>query len=172
MSPDEREFVDRMGLFMEKSGGPRTMGRLYGWLMICDPPHQSLTELATALGVSKASISTTARLLQDAGMIERHPAPKRGHEYRITPGGWTQVMQVQFAGVRKAAETLEFGLSVLRPDRAEQRARLEESLDFFAFTAQEADGFIQRWEEHRDSTRARTSRTRTGQTSRTKRSDE
>jgi DNA-binding MarR family transcriptional regulator len=149
MSPEEGEFVDRMGLFMERVGGPRTMGRVYGWLMICDPPHQSLTELATALGVSKASVSTTARLLQEAGMIERFPAPNRQHRYRITPGGWTQVLRTQLAGVRMGLETLEYGLSVISADRPEQRARLEDSRDFFLFGEFDANQLIRRWEEYR-----------------------
>ena len=38
VSPEETEFVDRFGLFMEMLGGPRTMGRIYGRLLICDPP--------------------------------------------------------------------------------------------------------------------------------------
>ena len=67
MSPEEAEFVDRLGLFMEMLGGPRTMGRVYGWLLICDPAQQSLTELAKTLAVSKASVSTVARQLQEAG---------------------------------------------------------------------------------------------------------
>ena len=74
MSPEEAEFVDRLGLFMEMLGGPRTMGRIYGWLLICDPPQQSLTELAHTLSVSKASVSTVARQLQEGGMIERLPS--------------------------------------------------------------------------------------------------
>lgn len=149
MSPDEREFVDRMGLFMEQVGGPRTMGRVYGWLMICDPPHRSLTELSTELGVSKASASTVARLLQQAGMIERFPAGSRQHRYRITPGGWTKVLRIQSAGVRMGRETLEFGLSVVGPDRPEQRARLEDTRDFFAFGEFDANELIRRWEDYR-----------------------
>ena len=74
MSPDEAEFVDRMGLFFETLGAGRTMGRVYGWLMICDPPQQSLSGLAATLSVSKASISTVARQLQEGGMIERLPS--------------------------------------------------------------------------------------------------
>jgi len=61
MAPEESEFVDRIGLFFEMLGAPRTMGRVYGWLLICDPPQQSLTELAEVLSVSKASVSTVAR---------------------------------------------------------------------------------------------------------------
>ncbi|GAA2852700.1 hypothetical protein GCM10010517_10440 [Streptosporangium fragile] len=150
MSPKESEFVDRMGLVIERLGGPRTMGRIYGWLMICDPPHQSLTELATALGVSKASISTVARQLQEAGMIERFPAPNRQHRYRITPGGWARVLRVQLAGVRMGLETIEFGLSALGADRPEQRALLEDSRDFFTFIESDANELTRRWERYRN----------------------
>ncbi|MFI6317885.1 GbsR/MarR family transcriptional regulator [Nonomuraea sp. NPDC050556] len=151
MDDREREFVDRMGLLMERLGGPRTMGRLYGWLMICDPPHQSITGLAAALEVSKASISTTARLLQQAEMIERVPSGNREHRYRITPGGWAQVLRAQTSGVRLGLETIELGLSAVGEDRAEQRARLEETHAFFAFVASDAEALIQRWEDYRRS---------------------
>ncbi len=70
------EFVDRLGLFFELLGATRTMGRVYGWLLICDPAQQSVTQLADALSVSKASISTVAWQLLEGGMVERLPSPK------------------------------------------------------------------------------------------------
>lgn len=149
MSPGEREFVDRMGLVMERFGGQRTMGRVYGWLLICDPPDQSLTELAAVLDVSKTSVSTVARQLQDAGMIERSPTRHRQHRYRTTPGGWTRVLHTMRPPARLGVETLEHGLSVLDEDRAEQRARLVETRDFFDFIVQDTDEMIRRWEEYR-----------------------
>src|ERR1700737_1613219 len=117
MSPDESEFVDRMGLFFELLGGPRTMGRVYGWLLICDPPQQSLTQLAEALSVSKASVSTVARQLREGGMVERLPSPNRQHLYRVTPGGFTSVLDTQLSLMRLGIEAAEFGLSVLGEDR-------------------------------------------------------
>ncbi|MCK2215803.1 cytochrome P450 [Actinomadura sp. ATCC 31491] len=125
---------------MERLGGTRTMGRMYAWLMICDPPHRSLTELAADLGVSKTATSTVARRLESAGMVERVPAPGREHRYRVVHGGWEHVLRVQLAGVRLGVEALDFGLSVLPGDRAEQRARLRETRDLFAFT--EYDGVL------------------------------
>ncbi|WP_043619085.1 GbsR/MarR family transcriptional regulator [Nonomuraea candida] len=150
MNDQESEFVDRMGLLMERLGGTRTMGRLYAWLMICDPPHQSLTGLAADLGVSKTAVSTVARQLELSGMIERVPTPARGHHYRVTGGGWAYVLQVQLAALRQSLETLDFGLSVVGEERPAQRARLAETRDFFAFTLQDADGMLQRWREHRE----------------------
>jgi hypothetical protein len=150
MSPEEAEFVDRLGLFFELLGGSRTMGRVYGWLMICDPPQQSLTQLAAALSVSKASVSTVARQLQEGGMISRLPSPTRQHLYRVTPGGFTSVLGTQLSRMRLGAEAAEFGLSVLGEDRADQRERVEEFRDFCEFCNQAyRDQFMRMWNNYR-----------------------
>ncbi|WP_433428119.1 GbsR/MarR family transcriptional regulator [Nonomuraea sp. CA-141351] len=150
MDPRESEFVDRLGLVMERLGGTRTMGRLYAWLMICDPPHQSLTDLAAQLSVSKTAISTVARQLEAVAMIERVPTSSREHHYQVVHGGWEHVMRVQLAAMQPVLETLDFGLSVVGDDRHEQRARLEDTREFFAFTARDLDEFLQRWREYRE----------------------
>jgi DNA-binding transcriptional regulator GbsR (MarR family) len=151
VSPGEAEFINRMGLFFEMAGGPRTMGRLYAWLLICDPPQQSLTQLADVLSVSKASVSTVARLLQDAGMIERLPSATRQHLYRVTPGGFTSVLDTQLSRMSLGIEAAQFGLSLLGKDQAEQRERLEDFRDFCEFSAHEhRDQWIASWHEYRD----------------------
>ncbi|MGP4020665.1 GbsR/MarR family transcriptional regulator [Saccharopolyspora sp. 5N708] len=155
MSPDETEFIDRIGLFMETIGAPRTMGRIYGWLMICDPPQQSLTELAAALGVSKASISTMIRPMQEGGLVDRLPSATRQHLYRIAAGGFTHILQVQLARMDSGVEAAEFGLSMIGDDRPEQRERLEDLRDFCQFTAKDArEELMQRWIDYRAAKRS------------------
>jgi DNA-binding MarR family transcriptional regulator len=145
----EREFVDRMGLVLERLGAPRTMGRLYGRLLVCEPPDQSLTELAAALAVSKASVSVVARQMEAAGMVERCPGRGREHRYRIASGGWAQVLRMQLAGVRLGRQVLEAGLAALGDERPAARARLAEARDFFAFGERDVDEVAQRWARHR-----------------------
>jgi DNA-binding MarR family transcriptional regulator len=155
MSLDEAEFVDRMGLFFETIGATRTMGRLYGWLMICEPPQQSLGELAAALSVSKASVSTVARQLQEAGMIERLPSASRQHRYRITPGGFTHVLNVQLTLMGSGIPAADFGLQLLGDDRPEQRERLQDFRDFCEFSASDyREELTRRWEQYRAERRA------------------
>jgi DNA-binding transcriptional regulator GbsR (MarR family) len=150
MLPEEAEFVDRVGLFMEMLGATRTMGRVYGWLLICDPPQQSLSELTKALSVSKASVSTVARQLQDSGMIERLPSPTRQHHYRVTPGGFSSVLDTQLLLMKPGIDVADFGLSVLKEDRPEQRERLEDFRDFCEFSAQDyREELMQRWNDYR-----------------------
>ncbi len=156
MSPEEAEFVDRFGLFMQLVGGSRTMGRVYGWLLICDPPKQSLTELAQMLSVSKASVSTVARQLQEGGLIERLPSSTRQHQYRVTPGGFSSVLSAQLSRMKFGIDAADFGLSLLDETRAEQRERLEDFRDFCEFSAQDyRDELMQRWSDYRAQRRKR-----------------
>jgi DNA-binding MarR family transcriptional regulator len=156
MRPEEAEFVDRMGLVFEGMGAARTMGRVYAWLMICDPLQQSLTELADALSVSKASISTVARQLHAAGMIERLPSASREHRYRVTPGGFTHVLNVQLSLMQPGVHAADFGLALLGDDRAEQRERLQDFRDFCEFcTSNYRDALLRLWEDYRNTRRKR-----------------
>jgi DNA-binding transcriptional regulator GbsR (MarR family) len=156
MSPEEAAFVDRLGLFMDMLGGSRTMGRVYGWLLISDPPQQSLTELAQTLSVSKASVSTVARQLQEGGLIERLPSSTRQHMYRVTPGGFSSVLSAQLSRMKFGIDAADFGLSLLDKTRTEQRERLEDFRDFCEFSAQDyRDELLQRWSDYRAERRKR-----------------
>jgi hypothetical protein len=149
--PGEGEFVERMGLFLESIGSTRTAGRIFGWLMISPAPSQSITELAEALGVSKASISTVVRQLQQAYMVERVPvAGSREHHYRFRPGGWTQILRGRLSRLSPGTDAVEYGLAIVGTDRPEQRERLGEMRDFFNFMEFEfGEELVRRWEDYR-----------------------
>jgi DNA-binding transcriptional regulator GbsR (MarR family) len=70
MDKHQRTFVDRMGTFAEHDGLSPIAGRLFALLLLADEPR-SLDELADALSVSKASVSTDARRLLERGIVER-----------------------------------------------------------------------------------------------------
>jgi DNA-binding MarR family transcriptional regulator len=118
--------------------------------LTCDPPRQSLTELARTLSISKASASTVARQLHEGGMIERLPSSTRQHLYRVTPGGFASVLDTQLSRMRLGIDAANFGLSLLDDDRTDQRERLEDFRDFCEFSAQDyRDELMQRWLDYR-----------------------
>lgn len=63
------EYVERIGLIWESQGLPRIAGRIVGYLTLQSEPV-SLDDLAGALGVSKASVSSDARYLARLGYIK------------------------------------------------------------------------------------------------------
>src|SRR3569833_2268861 len=70
MIPAFTQFIDRMGIAAETDGMSPIAARLFSLLLLSAAP-QSLDELADALGVSKASVSTAARRLLERGIVER-----------------------------------------------------------------------------------------------------
>jgi len=75
-----QNFVEKIGVFFQTEGMPRTAGRLLG-LLIFDGSALSFGDLAEKLQVSRASISTSSRLLLQAGLIERVSKPGERQDY-------------------------------------------------------------------------------------------
>jgi DNA-binding transcriptional regulator GbsR (MarR family) len=132
------------------------MGLIYGWLTICEPAHQSISEMASGLGLSKASISTVVRQLEQGQIVERVPVSgSRQHHYQLRSGGWAQIMQSRVARLAPGAAAAEYGLANIRPDQHDVRERLTEMRDFFVFTEAEYGHELgRRWEEYRAKLRA------------------
>lgn len=151
LSMAERELVGRFGVFVEMSGGQRIAGMLVGYLLICEPEQQSITEMATALNISKASVSTVIRQLQQGRTVERVPMPEsRQHYYRITGGGsWIQILQARWRFLDAGRDVADAGIRVVGDDPSRAR-RMQEFADFLAFLVEEfgAD-LVSRWETYR-----------------------
>ena len=72
------EFVERMAVTLEGHGLPRIAGRLFAFLLV-NGEAVSLDELAEELQVSKASVSTNARLLEaSSAMLSSVVCPMTG----------------------------------------------------------------------------------------------
>ena len=74
MTPGEIQFVEEMGQFLGSIGMTPMAGRMWGFLLICEPPEQTAAQIAEALHASRGAISGTARLLAGPGLIRRMPA--------------------------------------------------------------------------------------------------
>jgi DNA-binding transcriptional regulator GbsR (MarR family) len=120
-------FIEEVGMMLElEAGTPRMVGRVLGWLLVCDPPEQSAAELADALQASKGSISTATRVLVRMGLIGRVRTPgERFDRFVIQPESWDEIFwrQEQFTEPRR---TLKMAMDALADEPAERRRRLEE----------------------------------------------
>lgn len=142
----ERAFVEEMGQALASYGMTPMAGRMWGYLLICDPPEQTAGDLADALQASRGAISGTARILASAGMIRRtrrggdrrefFSAPPEALDQFLTNAG--RIYQ-QFRGMA------ERGLAAIEDRPPAARARLEEFRDLFAFMEQEVPGVVDRF---------------------------
>jgi hypothetical protein len=140
-------FVEDVALFYGRSGLPRMAGRIVGWLLVCEPPHQTMGEMARALGGSKASMSTMTRLLGQLGLVERLRRPgERQDRFGIRPGLWAEGFRREAASYGSARAMYERGLAALAGRPAAARARLEHARDLYAFFEAEMPKVLARWE--------------------------
>jgi len=147
---NKRRFVEDFALLLERSGVTPLAGRIWGWLLVCDPPHQSAAQLAEALGASLGGISTMTRLLVEFGIVERIGVPgERSRYYRVRPGGFSGLLTAKMQMTTEFRALAERGLAMMADEPAEALERLEECRDFYAFFEQEFPALIARWESER-----------------------
>ena len=74
-SDPEITFADHTGrLYARRYGMAPMVGRLLGYLMICEPREQSISELAEALLASRSAIAGAVNTLEQLGLIRRSRA--------------------------------------------------------------------------------------------------
>ena len=123
MTPTTQQFVERMGLLSETDGLSRIAGRLFGYLLLT-AGDSSIDDMAAALAVSRASVSTEARRLAQIGIVERvsRPGDRRDY-YSISPTGLSRFLEGRIRSLRQFHAVLDEGRQL--PDASpEIRERL------------------------------------------------
>ncbi|MGC6516062.1 MAG: GbsR/MarR family transcriptional regulator [Myxococcota bacterium] len=144
-------FVEEVALILEQSGLNRTAGRILGRLLVCEPAHQSSKELADALHVSRASISTGTRLLLQLKMLRKVPVhASRETYFALSDTAWSDLMQGELARVLRMRELAQRGLEMVAAEGVAPQ-RMHDFHEWFAFFEQEFPALIERFEAQRTS---------------------
>ena len=125
MHPKTQQLIERVGVLSETEGLPRIAGRIFGLLLVT-PGECSLDDMAETLGVSKASISTDARRLEQYGIVVRTSRPgDRRDYYAIAPNALRDSLEKKIRGMRLFLDILRDARELPDVD-AEVRDRIDE----------------------------------------------
>src|SRR5262249_20009535 len=154
-SDAEITFADHAGRFYARRYGMAPMvGRLIGYLAVCDPKEQSIGELAEALLASRSAIAGAVTQLDNIGIIQRsRAAGERMDRIRIdmsTP----RSLGFDMSEYEEQAALSEEGLELLAGSPLERRAVLLEWRAFANFLCERLPVMEKEWYEHRDALRA------------------
>jgi DNA-binding transcriptional regulator GbsR (MarR family) len=140
-------FTDRMALLFEAEGQPPIAGRIFGYLLVSDDPR-SLDQLAGALSVSKASVSTNARRLADVGVLERVCRAGDRHDYyRVAPDLFSRTMAERLRRWQRFTEAVGDARRTLGIRSERVRARLRGYETAYAYLVDAIGDALQRWEQ-------------------------
>ena len=157
MKSEIQRFVRDLGAVFSSAGGSDIGGRIMGWLMICDPPEQSLAEIQAAVGASKASISTMTRMLVESGFIERAAGvDSRRIAFRMRDDAWTRVIERRFGILNQLIETGKRGKRALGPASSRRNRQLDSMIEFCSFMRDEMSGMAERWRGRNGRSRRKT----------------
>jgi DNA-binding Lrp family transcriptional regulator len=154
-SDTEITFADHAGRFYARRYGMAPMvGRLLGYLGVCEPREQSISELADALLASRSAIAGAVNTLENLGLIRRsRAAGERMDRVRIDMSS-PRAMGFDLTEYEEQGELAREGLRLLADARPERRAVLLEWVAFADFLVERLPVLEQEWKQRREALRA------------------
>jgi DNA-binding transcriptional ArsR family regulator len=151
----EITFADHTGrLFARRYGMAPMVGRLLGYLTVCEPREQSIGELAEALLASRSAIAGAVSALENLGYIRRsRAAGERMDRVRIDLTG-PRAMGFDISEYREQGDLAREGLQMLADAPPGRRAVLLEWAAFADFLVERLPLLEQEWKARREALRA------------------
>ena len=147
----ELTFADHMGRFYARRYGfPPMVGRMLGYLGVCDPPEQSIAELADALLASRSAVAGAVKVLEATGAVRRsRAAGERVDRVRIDLSS-PQSMGMDISEYEELRGLAQEGLEVVRDAPLERQAVMLEVAAFADFLIERIPLMQQDWDKRRE----------------------
>jgi biotin operon repressor len=154
-SDEEITFADHMGRFYARRYGMAPMvGRLLGYLAVCDPREQSLTELADALLASRSAIAGAVNTLESLGLIRRSRAAGERMDRVHIDMSSPRATGFDISEYQEQGQLAQEGLRLLADASPERRAVLLEWAALSDFLVERLPVLEQEWTERREALQA------------------
>lgn len=153
-SDAEITFADHMGRFYARRYGyPPMVGRLLGYLAVCEPREQTLGELSEALLASRSAIAGAVKTLEDLGAARRSRAAGERADRVLIDISSSRAKGFDVSEYRELGELAREGLQAIDDAPAERQAALLEMAALADFLTARMPALHEEWKKHRESLR-------------------
>lgn len=151
----ELTFADHAGrLYARRYAMAPMVGRLLGYLFICDPREQSIADLAEALLASRSAIAGAVKTLEQLDLVRRSRAAGERMDRVSINLTSPQAMGFDPTEYQEQAALAREGLAILADAPPERRAVLLEMAAFAEWLAARLPEWEKDWRAHRERLRA------------------
>jgi DNA-binding transcriptional regulator GbsR (MarR family) len=155
MPRDEQiTFADHLGRFYARRYAfPPMVGRVLGYLLVCEPRDQSIAELSEALLASRSAITGALDVLERLHAIRRSRTAGERMDRVRTDFSSAEARGFDITEYQELGDLAREGLDVLS-DAPERQAELLELAAFADFLVEQTQRMKREWEARRDALRA------------------
>ena len=130
------EFIEKIGVMAQMDGLPRIAGRMLG-LFIWDVEAVAFGDLADQLQVSRGSISTATRILEERRLIKRVAKPGERQDYfQLADNPYAKMLDFYAVRLGHAEDEITDTIDKVPAEEAVILARVTAYADFYKTMAQ------------------------------------
>ena len=130
LQPAVATFIERFALLAEEDGLPRIAGRILALLIVRHEPL-SFDELARTLQISRGSVSTNTRLLEQRGIVRRiSRLGERKDLFEIGDDVHQRMLETMLRRQQRMRDLAAQSRREFPPSESRARASLKEMEDF------------------------------------------
>ncbi|MEY9212405.1 MarR family transcriptional regulator [Thermobifida halotolerans] len=146
------DFVRRFAEYWQSQGRSKAEGRIVGYLLLSDREGVSAAEIADGAQVSRGSVSTAVRRLEELGFVRQVQAP--GQRHRLVAMGddvWGNFLRNERGYLRRQRDLAQAALDRLGDGLGPAgRARLVNMRDYMVWLDGYHDTLLAHWEEYKE----------------------
>jgi DNA-binding transcriptional regulator GbsR (MarR family) len=150
MRDAERSFVERWSRILASEGLPPVAGRLWAWLLVCEPREQSVDDIAEAIGASRGAISGAVRWLEPSGLIHRTRRPGDRRDYwSVSDNSAVRAIENRQRALRPSLDTLENAMASLSDRDGASLQRLRDVHELYTVMVDVVDVAVDQFKTRR-----------------------
>lgn len=148
LTDGEQAFIEGVAThYHEAHGVTWPKARTMAWMIISDPPEQSIADICAVLEIQPEDIEQLIEQLVLAELYEVIDEPGQERRYRLAEDGYSKVVSHTFATWPRYLEIFRHGLDVLEDATPERRRRIAEIEEMFSSIVPDLADMSRRWSE-------------------------
>lgn len=146
LSPQQQAFIDDFASLWDQFGANNTQGRVLALLYIADDIELSANDIASALGISRGSVSQNTRQLAMFRIIQRVTRPGDRRDYfRLAASPFGEAAKMERALLGTFVNLFQRGLDLHNTSPPERQRALKNSIAFMKDYDAALGDFLENW---------------------------
>ena len=148
-----QEIVEELGIILESMGLSPIASRVFGFLLVAEPPYQDFYTIQAFVKASKSSISNALNFLMNSGRVDYITFPgDRKRYFKVNPEKWLYAIRYESNRLTPFNDMLKkILLHRSKTEYIEFNDGLKEMLAFLEFFDREWPLMLAKWEKTRNS---------------------